>query len=312
MYVCTILYERRYIFMKNRKVMRSKEQEEAHERWSYDRWMPCLIPSICFYYMTRHQEDGVASIIKNTTVTYAIVYQLLRWTGWFQPTTRGRGKNESSRNPPLKYSDAAEWRSRVIGTMNAVILIVGSVLCFLEWPSISRGEGFIQTVKVWRYPVTFASLFVGYLQWDFCWLIYHYKENKDVSSLLHHTLFILITHYVLSGTTMTRPFAWLSLTELSTPFLHVRWFFAVSGKKTSIWYTRSSILFAFTFLLTRVFGYTLGLLDLWCHSDIWLSNGPWGLHIVVLGLHAGWILNLFWGIKVISAMTRMIRLKTTL
>ena len=274
---------------------------DKNDRWSYDRWMPCLIPSFCFYYMTCNQEDAVSSIIKNTTVTYATVYQMLRWTGLFQPTKKKTN---------LKYGDEAEWRSRIIATVNAVILIVGSILCFLEWPDMPWGEGIIPTVKMWRYPVTFASLFVGYLQWDFCWLIYHYKENKDVSSLIHHTLFILITHYVLSGRTMCRPFAWLSFTELSTPFLNIRWFLAVSGKKTSIWYTRSSVLFAVTFLFTRVFGYTLGLLDVWLHSEIWLSNGPWGLHAVILGLHAGWLLNLFWGSKVISALTRMIRPKT--
>lgn len=67
----------------------------------------------------------------------------------------------------------------------------------------------------------FASLFVGYLQWDVVWMLLHSYGALD--ELLHHLIFISITHYVLWGRYFARPFAWLSMTELSTPFLNERW-----------------------------------------------------------------------------------------
>lgn len=123
-----------------------------------------------------------------------------------------------------------------------------------------------------------------------------------MSAVFHHLLFIAVTHYVLSGTYFKKPFAWLSFTELSTPFLNIRWFYAASNMKEGRGYFLSSLLFASTFLLTRVLGYGLGMLDLiWSYGE-WKSNR--GLHFVAVGLGLGYALNLFWSVKVIQALQR--------
>ena len=95
-----------------------------------------------------------------------------------------------------------------------MILIVGSALCFSEWPSYLGNEAFISEGHLWSHPVTFASLFVGYLQWDLCWCLWHLHLTRDYASVVHHILFIAITHYVLWGWYFKKPFAWLSFTEL--------------------------------------------------------------------------------------------------
>ena len=142
--------------------------------------------------------------------------------------------------------------------------------------------------------------------------------------MIHHSIFISVTHFVLSETYFRKPFAWLSLAELSTPFLHVRWLLAATGRKgesksndrgsedktkatTTIkrekaLYQWASVGFAVTFLSTRTFGYGLGLLDLWRSHRYWKEiNGLWG---VVVGLHLGYALNLFWSVKVGSSLLR--------
>lgn len=267
--------------------------------WQYDRWIPCCFAVVAFSWATSKQDFLVLMIIGGATVIYGLLYQMLLTTGFLQLNTK------------LKYADASEWRSRILASLNASILIVGSILCFLEWERIPPGEGFIQTHKVWVHPITFASLFVAYLHWDFLWLLFHRKECNDVAAFIHHILFIMITHYVLSTTTMVRPFAWLSFTELSVPFLNFRWFLAVSDKKESPWYFRSSLAFAATFLFARVLCYSLGLLDLWCSREVWLA-GPTGLHAVVVGLHAGWLLNLFWGFKIVDGLMKAVKKKNTI
>lgn len=197
-----------------------------------------------------------------------------------------------------------------MGSVNALLLIFGSLLCFLEWPYNPVVEGWTGPGRVWSHPVTFASLFVGFLQWDLCWLIWHRKSttNNDPSAMIHHVIFIAVTHYVLFGYFFKRPFAWLSLAELSTPFLNVRWFLAVSDRKDGMSYLLASLGFAVTFLATRVVGFTLGLYDLWQSYNLWKDSGT-GLYGVVLGLHLAYILNLFWSTKVVSALQRAIRKK---
>ena len=67
-------------------------------------------------------------------------------------------------------------------------------------------------------------------------------------------------------------------------------------------YFLSSFLFAITFLVTRVCGYGLGMLDvLLCYNE-WKENR--GLHLVAVGLGMGYALNLFWSVKVVHALQR--------
>lgn len=243
-------------------------------------------------YLTLQQEQRCQHLVLGTTATYAILYLVLRSTTVLQPP---RGS--------LSYANETEWRSRLLATINAILLIGGSVLCFLEWPYRPNSEGWIgQPDNIWSYPCLFASLFVGYLHWDLIWLVWHRREQNDMSAVIHHLLFISVTHYVLSGTYFKKPFAWLSFTELSTPFLNIRWFYAASNMKEGRGYFLSSLLFASTFLLTRVLGYGLGMLDLtWSYGE-WKSNR--GLHFVAVGLGLGYALNLFWSTKVIQALQR--------
>jgi hypothetical protein len=145
-------------------------------------------------------------------------------------------------------------------------------------------------------------LFVGYLQWDLCWLIWHRDTHPDTGAIIHHSIFIGVTQFVLSDTYFRKPFAWLSLAELSTPFLHVRWFMAATGQKNNQLYFWVSLGFAITFLTTRSLGYGLGLVDLWFNKESWVViSGLWG---VVAGLHLAYLLNLFWSVKVGGALLR--------
>ena len=99
------------------------------------------------------------------------------------------------------------------------------------------------------------------------------------------------------------PYAWLSFAELSTPFLNGRWFLAVTGRKAGALYVGVSLLFALTFLATRVVGYGLGLHNLWQNYHLWKSANT-GLYWVIGGVHAGFALNLFWSKSVIAALVR--------
>jgi len=226
---------------------------------------------------------------------FGMSYGLIRHTRIIHPSP---GK--------LKAHEEAEWRSRVIGFIHAVILTIGSIFCFLEWPYPANDGWSTTNPDVYYYPELFASIFVGYLQYDLLWLLWHKKENFDLASIVHHTLYIAITHYVLWGRFFIRPFAWLSLGELSTPFLHLRWFFAVLNQKQSKWYKLSSIFFVTSFLFTRVLCYGLGIVDIWLAREILLQL-PHGLHCVILGIHCGYALNLFWAGKVFGALKKIVK-----
>jgi hypothetical protein len=48
------------------------------------------------------------------------------------------------------------------------------------------------------------------------------RPLKDPSGTAHHVIFVLVTAYVLHNSIMKFPFTWLSLCEVSTPFVNFR------------------------------------------------------------------------------------------
>ena len=185
----------------------------------------------------------------------------------------------------------------MLSTAHACVCIVGALLCFSEWP-YAGSEGWISD-HTWSHPVTFASIFVGYLQWDWLWCVWHLRSARETAAIVHHSLFILITHYVLYGWYFKLPYAWLSFAELSTPFLNWRWFLAVLGRKDSAAYKYTSLAFALTFLVTRIGGYGLGLAHLWAQRALWAPAAT-GLYVTIAGVHAGFALNLFWFTQIVQ------------
>lgn len=262
-----------------------------------------IIATVGVYaYLVNLQIPKIAFIITSSTLLFTGLYGVLRQTRFLHPANKVEPHIE------------AEWRSRIIGTVHAIILTIGSALCFLEWRHLLDPSHAwhvpVRSPENEYHPVLFASVFVGYLQYDFLWLIYHRKKNFDAGSMIHHALYIAITHYVLHGYYFVRLFAWLSFCEVSTPFLHLRWFCAVSNKKDSKWYTIWSLLFAATFIFSRVLCYGFGLIDIWYHRSYWLPL-PYGLYSVIAGVHLGYVLNLFWAVKVISAAKKQMKKKIT-
>lgn len=248
-----------------------------------------------FRYLTKLQpQQQNADIINKSMVIFAFSYGTIKYTRLFHPSKQ------------LESHIEAEWRSRIVGMVHAIVLIIGSILCFSEWPYRGDDAWVVKDPEVYYYPEIFASIFAGYLQYDLIWLIKNRKENFDLATIIHHLLYIPITHYVLWGRFFARPFAWLSVGELSTPFLHLRWFCIATDNKQSKLYSIYSNLFAITFLLTRVIGFGLGLVDLWLDRNIWLPL-PVGLKFVILGVHMGFGLNLFWAKKVTNALFKHLK-----
>ena len=101
--------------------------------------------------LTMQQEVECIRIVAATTASHAALYTFLRATGLFQPAAG-----------TISPAEMAEWRGRICSTVNAAILIYGSLKCFAEWPYQPPVEGWISN-HLWSNPVTFASIFVGYL-----------------------------------------------------------------------------------------------------------------------------------------------------
>lgn len=249
-----------------------------------------ILSIVLLGYLTFHQT--FREVIIRSNVIFASLYFAFFYSGFLHPKKK------------LNRHEYAEWCCRQVSDIHALIMVWGAIRSFMEWNHISLEEGFVG--KPTFAPVFYCAVSMGYLQWDLLWQLYHMDGYYDASSLIHHILYLAVCHYNMQGYFFCRPFAWLVFGELSTIFLNRRWFYAASDRKESMGYIVSSVMFAVTFLSIRVALYTWGFFDIWKHKSIWLEL-PQGIRFVVFGLHVGYVLNLFWGVKVWNALVRLIK-----
>jgi hypothetical protein len=134
---------------------------------------------------------------------------------------------------------------------------------------------------VWQYPPE-----LGQSGWDV---------------FIHHFVFIFCT---VAGTrAMVMPFAysWLSLCEISTIPLNVRWLTISYGMGDSFLYHLSSYTFVLAFFAFRVVLYSWGLWDMMAQINAILVSlesletvRKWCGYFILILIFAGWFLQLYW------------------
>ncbi|DBA95616.1 hypothetical protein WJX82_002044 [Trebouxia sp. C0006] len=203
---------------------------------------------------------------------------------------------------PLKRADRIEWNVRVVSSIHAVVLVLGAYLTWQETRHLSDYSSIFGIV--WA-PDFFARIFIGYLVYDMVVMVWYYKELQDPTAILHHFIFLMAATYVVAHSIMAYAFSWLAFTEVSTPFLNIRWHFAVLGWKDGPGYLYNGLALLVSFIVSRVILYGLGLLDLFRLRHLWLQSSiPLGYKVVVALFGLGWILNVYWGRLIVSAALR--------
>ncbi|BDA44408.1 probable TLC domain-containing protein 4 [Coccomyxa sp. Obi] len=202
----------------------------------------------------------------------------------------------------LKRKDQVEWHSRVISSVHATVLCLGSLMCYLELQNKSR-EALVSGYAV--CPDVFARIFLGYLLYDTTNMLAYYKYLGDKSAIIHHVIFACAAAYVLSYSIMAYPFIWLSLCEISTPSLNLRWHLAVTGHKDSSLYVANGVLLTILFFASRVVSYGAGMWHLWGLRDVWAAPGQPPFNPVLVGLFfLGYLLNLYWMQAILHGVVR--------
>ena len=155
-------------------------------------------------------------------------------------------------------------------------------------------------------------LFVAYLFYDMIHILHQYPVLGGGDTMLHHMLFIFCS--VINGTYGIMPyqFGWLIFGELSTIFLNWRWFLLKSGRDSGMLLENINSMFAAAFFLCRVCIYTAGVVHLFLFSLPELkslASEKIGVPIPALVITCGcvvigWLLNIFWGWKILSKLNR--------
>nr|XP_006819731.1 PREDICTED: transmembrane protein 136-like [Saccoglossus kowalevskii] len=125
---------------------------------------------------------------------------------------------------------------------------------------------------------------VGYFIFDIGWCIWFYDPNEKFM-LLHHILTIFGMFLVLhSGRAGTELSATIFGTELSNPFLQIRWFMRESGYDNTWLYEINDFVFMMVFFICRSCIGTYFLYTEWSHPRPWLRFKLGGTAIYLISV----------------------------
>ena len=92
----------------------------------------------------------------------------------------------------------------------------------MTWQETQHLSDYSSVFGIAWAPDFFARVFIGYLIYDMAVMVW-YKELQDPTAILHHFIFVMAAVYVVAHSIMAYPFSWLAFTEVSTPFLNIRY-----------------------------------------------------------------------------------------
>lgn len=159
----------------------------------------------------------------------------------------------------------------------------------------------------------FLQLTLGYILLDTFFLLKDWKDVGEWLMLIHHVVFPLtygVSLYALDPPFGTYIMSVFQLAEVTTPFLHARWYLSTLGLKATKAYFYNGLALSLLFLTVRGGMLTYMVYVLWVESDIIPKSFYWeGSALCTLVLSGAWVfmaLQYLWCYKVVTGMISVI------
>uniref|UniRef100_U3EQA6 Transmembrane protein 56-B n=1 Tax=Micrurus fulvius TaxID=8637 RepID=U3EQA6_MICFL len=142
-----------------------------------------------------------------------------------------------------------EWNSRCVSTLHAVI--VGLFCLYILWYDAA-----VNVNPIWGDPWLVklnVAVTCGYLLYDLLLLVRYWKTLGDSLFVCHHLVVLYAYGYVLSRGVLPYFANFRLLSELSTPFVNLRWFLDAAGwPRTSRLVLANGLVMMVVFFMVRI------------------------------------------------------------
>lgn len=166
----------------------------------------------------------------------------------------------------INHRKSYEWNCRIIAISHA-ILVTNSVdlLCFVigPWPF----SHFAETNTLLQNSV--LSISAGYFIFDTIWCLF--MKTEGVIMIFHHMISIVsLVGGLLHGQSASEITAVIWGSELTNPFLQVRWFLKQTNQYGTTFARVNDFVFFSLFALVRIgIGSYLCIVILYSHNTVW-------------------------------------------
>ncbi|GAQ81464.1 hypothetical protein KFL_000810050 [Klebsormidium nitens] len=207
--------------------------------------------------------------------------------------------------PPMKKT---EWDNRMFSTTHSLFVTFAAISffrssLFLE-PSLAKDD----LVILRATPFTFAAfgLSLGYFLLDIAMMTFYYPALGGAEYLVHHVAAALA---ILTALVTGNGHVFIMIvfvTEMTTPFVNLRWYLSNSGLRQSVWYTINGVLLFVGWLTARVLVFLYLFWYMYDHRD--------ELHVFTPTQKAAlfglppifFVLNLYWFLRILVGMLKLV------
>jgi len=149
-------------------------------------------------------------------------------------------------NKELSKGDRAEWGSRVVSTIHALLVtIVASYVLSTDARVRNDLVSGYNMLQDWN-----LRILIGYMSYDLL-LVLGTKQLRSIGSVIHHLLCLVGAFSCLGWHQLQLVTVLLTCTEITTPFVNMRWFLAAAKETSSTAYLVNGILMTLGFLTIR-------------------------------------------------------------
>ncbi|XP_047955884.1 TLC domain-containing protein 4-B-like [Salvia hispanica] len=207
----------------------------------------------------------------------------------------------------LSNKDKLEWNNRGFSTFHSIVVAAGSLYLLLFSDLFVDSEDVLFINKSSTLSETIMGVSIGYFLSDLAMIIYNYPALGGIEYILHHGLSMFsIVQSLLSGQAQFYIFIVL-FTEITTPFVNLRWRLDVAGLKNSKLYIYNGVALFIGWLVARIILFVFLFFHMFVHFDqvkkvYWL-----GFYSLIAIPSVLSLMNLFWFWKIARGMVKTLR-----
>ncbi|KAL8055779.1 hypothetical protein ABFS82_04G077100 [Erythranthe guttata] len=204
----------------------------------------------------------------------------------------------------LNSKQKLEWNNRGFSTFHAIVAASISLYLLLASGLFDDSQDELMINKSSILSDTILGVSIGYFLSDLAMIFYYYPALGGTEYVIHHGLSMYsIIQSLLSGQAHIYILMVL-FTEITTPFVNLRWYLDVAGLKNSKLYVYNGVALFLGWLVARVILFVFFFYHMFTYFDQVKQVYPMGFYSLLIVPPAMAIMNLFWFWKIARGMIK--------
>ncbi|KAL3828992.1 hypothetical protein ACJIZ3_017794 [Penstemon smallii] len=207
----------------------------------------------------------------------------------------------------LNSKQKLEWKNRGFSTFHAIVVAAAALYLLLVSDLFEDSRDKLMINKTSSLSDTVLGVSIGYFLSDLGMIIYNFPALGGMEYLIHHGLSLYAIVQSLYQGQAQFYILMILFTEITTPFVNLRWYLDVSGLKSSKIYIFNGVALFFGWLGARIILFVFYFYHVFTHFDQVKQVVPSGFYTLLTVSPAVAILNVIWFWKITRGMVKTLK-----